>query len=260
MNDEETLRQAELRHVENATHWAGIIDRAESEARAVSPPRPCDYKRWTEAIARACGKDAVWLGSYWIIFGNNAEGLMAYTAMVARPVWPEEHQHLVEFSLRFLEADVMLFRSGYAKKNLLQRSRQARLSDDHKARLRQLVRRTLLQGTGMDEFREYCRMAVKLSPLGFEGELKEWAAQAYLTTEIPGIELIKIITQLDEKACERWVTRTRNRGARYYAVRSDLSLPLVKVADLPVENKLWRSAWLMLQHLRRCGVIAEEAE
>ncbi len=92
----------------------------------------------------------------------------------AQPRWPEGRQDLIEWALTFLEADVMLFRSGYAKKNLLTRLRQSPLQPNDVARIEALVRRAVTQGTGVEEQRGYRRIAARLVYENHAPNLRSW--------------------------------------------------------------------------------------
>jgi len=84
--------------------------------------------------------------------------------------WPPEHAHLVEFALTFLEEDPMWSGSGYTKKALARRLKQAKLTESDIARLLPILQRAVIRGTGLEEFKPLCRLAQKVRPPG----LWEW--------------------------------------------------------------------------------------
>ena len=93
---------------------------------------------------------------------DRAIKLILFADKVSAPGWPKEHGHLTDFALRFLEADVMLFRSGYVKRHLLCRLRQARLDLSQAERAVSLVKRAVTDGSGLEEHREFRRLAARI--------------------------------------------------------------------------------------------------
>ena len=109
----------------DAEFWIGFIDQALPLVGEANPDRPCEYSRWTAALDKAREAIERWPQSGEYDWPDNPNpprlptDLMSFARGVSKPGWPDDHAHLVEFSLRFLEADVMLFRSGYLKRHLL---------------------------------------------------------------------------------------------------------------------------------------------
>lgn len=238
--------------VEEVTNWIGVIDRALPLAKAEQPPRPCHYGPWAAALLKLEKIDAEWpkLGRHYYDAGPSS--LMACAHRVSRPGWPDEHAHLVEFALRFLEADVMLMSSGYAKRHLLRRLRQASLTTDQTGRAIALVKRAVTDGTGLEEFREFCRLATRLITDDLHAWLSETAEGAYITiSDIDGEDLARI--ELFDTATRRKVTRYGFNLRPNYAFRSDFSLPVIKTSELTETNKTRKNAWRMLRHIERVG-------
>lgn len=88
--------------------------------------------------------------------------LMWVTEAVMRPSWPPQHRHLIDFALTFIEADVILFRSGYAKRHLAKRLQQVDLTDNDVARLSGVFQTRVNEGVGLEEFRAYAKLAAHL--------------------------------------------------------------------------------------------------
>ena len=113
---------------EQSRFWIDVLETALPLAGDPDPARPCAYGRWQKALDEAMRGVTSWpqTGEYdWPDADAPppipALSLMPFAWHVARASWPPEHGHLVDFTLRFLEADVMLFRSGYLKKHLLKK-------------------------------------------------------------------------------------------------------------------------------------------
>lgn len=68
----------------------------------------------------------------------------------------------------------MYFRSGYTKKNLLRRLKQAPLSEAHIERVDGLIRRAVVHGFGSDEYRNLCKLAARLVCEGALRDLPAW--------------------------------------------------------------------------------------
>lgn len=167
-----------------ADRHIALLREAGQVARTIPPRRPCDYRPWTDALDFVTGGPAPRLRprSAWRSFLDprdehgrrfieEASALLAFSEDAATGGgWPPEHAHLVEFALTFLEEDPMWFRSGYTKKALARRLKQARLTESDIARLLPIMQRAVTQGTGLEEFKPLCRLAQKVRPPG----LWEW--------------------------------------------------------------------------------------
>ena len=112
---------------------------------------------------------------------------MDFAEDIAQPGWPEPRSALIDFALTFLEADVMLFRSGYAKRHLARRLGQAPLTAADVARIEAVLRRATAGGAGLEEFRAYADLAARLVAEarlpGFEDWLVGRAEGAILTAD-----------------------------------------------------------------------------
>lgn len=86
----------------------------------------------------------------------------------------EGDRETIDDVLLFLEVDPWFFRSGYLKELLLDNLRQAPLTADDKARLREVILH-VAGGKNRREFKRYCSLAVKVTTDEFEGELEKQA-------------------------------------------------------------------------------------
>lgn len=143
---------------EVATRCIRLLREAGRVARMVPKRRPCDYVPWCIGVDEATERLHVS-----VLLGFSADAATAGG-------WPPEHAHLVEFALTFLEEDPMWSRSGYTKKALACRLKQAMLTESDIARLLPILQRAVTQGTGLEEFKPLCRLAQKVRPAG----LWEW--------------------------------------------------------------------------------------
>jgi hypothetical protein len=137
--------------------------------------------------------------------------LMGIAQDVAQPGWPEARSDLIEFALAFLEADVMLFRSGYTKRHLIKRLQQSPLSDAEISRVDVLLRRAVLQGTGLEEARAFRRLAARLCVQGYLPDLAEWLREqshgAIVTFGRLGYRILEGFSEQDQV---RLISRTGN--------------------------------------------------
>ena len=160
--------------------WTDVLREA---AEIVEPGvRPCDYRPWVAAIGEAGQRhglaahqaDLAPKTSFASRFRNFMED-------VSLPAWPEPRRDLIEFALALLEADVMLFRSGYAKKNLIQRLKQSPLTDGDIIRIERMLRRAVIGGTGLEEYRAWCNLAAHLVAAGHAKDRALHARSGQLT-------------------------------------------------------------------------------
>jgi len=101
---------------------------------------------------------------------------MDFASDVAQPGWPGPRPDLIAFALAFLEADVMLFRSGYVKRHLIKRLQQSPLTSDDITRIDALLRRAVTRGSSLEEFKGYRILAAHLVVNGALYNLTSWLA------------------------------------------------------------------------------------
>ncbi len=173
---------------------------------------------------------------------------MTFAHTISRQKWPENSAHLVDFSLRFLEADVMLFESGYAKRRLLKRLRQAKLDLTQSKRVKALVRIAVIKGTGREEFKELCRLATKVLDASLHDWLTEQAEGAYITAnDFTGDDIVNL-EQLD-RASQRKLMRYGWNLQPNYAIRPGMNFPIIKTSEFTEQTLSSRNAWRMLRHI-----------
>jgi len=146
--------------------WTGVFREATDEVGTGG--RPCDYEPWKKAIAEVGQRHGFDPDTF---ISSRA---LTFIADVSMPAWPEPRRDLIEFALVVLEADVMLFRTGYAKRHLIKRLQQAPLMQTDIARLDVMLRRAVTRGTGLEEYRAWCRLAAHLVDQGYLGDLPAW--------------------------------------------------------------------------------------
>lgn len=146
--------------------WTGVFREAADEI--VPGETPCDYGPWRKAIGEVGLRHGFEPNSF---ISSRA---LNFIADVSMPAWPEPRRDLIEFALVVLEADVMLFRTGYAKRHLIKRLQQAPLTQTDIARLDVMLRRAVTRGTGPEEFRAWCKLAADFVDEGHLGDLPAW--------------------------------------------------------------------------------------
>ena len=213
--------------------WSGLLD-------AYSPLPPCD------GIAP---HDPAPLSAR----------LMRFTQDAAKPCWPEQRNDLIEFALAFLEADVMLFRSGYTKRHLIKRLQQSRPSPEHIVRIDRLLRRAVINGTGREEFRAYRRLAAHLVAKGMLRDLPTWLAEnargAILTLDKADTDMIADMTSktaMSEAGRDRIMKRTFFGRSKWGVRFPDLSAAVragTRANDEAAQIK--NNAYLMLRSVQR---------
>ena len=151
--------------------WTGILREAAEEIELGASP--CDYAPWKKAIGevglRHGFKSYPQESSTFIV--SRARNFIEDVSM---PAWPEPRRDLIEFALVVLETDVMLFRTGYAKRHLIKRLQHAPLAKKDIARLDVMLRRTVTRGTGLEEYRAWCKLAAYFVDEGYLGGLPAW--------------------------------------------------------------------------------------
>lgn len=162
--------------------WRQIMSLARPMIR--SSRRPCDYHPWSNVLKELCEKPR-FVGKLPPDMPYPDMALQHLAEDIAQPGWPEPRRDLIEFALTYLEADVMLFRSGYAKRHLIKRLQQSPLTDGDVSRIRVLLERAVTDGTGLEEARAYRKLAAHLVVAdrlpGFDEWLAERAEGAILT-------------------------------------------------------------------------------
>lgn len=116
-------------------------------------------------------------------------GLITLSKDIAQPGWPDPRRDLIDFALTYLEADVMLFRSGYTKKNLIRRVQQSPLTREDTARVDAVLRRAVMDGTGLEEFRAYCRLAGHMVAHDHLPDLANWLEEAAIGAVVDRVDL-----------------------------------------------------------------------
>jgi len=183
--------------------------------------------------------------------------LLNIASDIAQPGWAEPRDDLIEFALVYLEADVMLFRSGYTKRHLIKRLQQSPLSKRHVARIDALLRRAVCDGTGVEEFRAYRKIAAHLVLEDRLPDLEDWLEEqadgAILTLDrADGALLADLRSRLSEELRALvWKTRLFGRS-RWGVVYPQLSE--VVPAGKQIEESAQRvkfNAYLMLSFIDR---------
>lgn len=138
-----------------------------------SGDRPCSYEPWKAAL-KEYSRTPPYIGELPDDWDWLPSKLMNFARDIAQPGWPEPRLDLIEFAIAFLEADVMLFNSGYIKRHLIKRLQQSLLSEEHVSRIDVLLRRASTQGTGLEEARAFRKLAAHLYVHGHVPDLVEW--------------------------------------------------------------------------------------
>lgn len=248
-------RRLALLTPEATANWIGIIEKASRETAVSERKRPCDYSAWAKALRAPRGpKSEAQDAKRYYYYGNGgfADELMSFASDASLPGWPLDHAHLVDFALCFLEADVMLFRSGYTKRHLLRRLRQAKLNDVHKKRAVDLIKRAVVNGSGLEEFREFKRLTLLVANEDLRIWLEKSSEGAFLTVNDMHHDVLEW--------CEKFDDRTWQKLGRFgfslqptYAFAAEAPHTIVKTKDLTEDNRIKKNAWHILDHLKRYG-------
>jgi hypothetical protein len=224
-----------------AEHWTSILRRAGAIARTIRSERPCNYGPWQTAL-RQSGVD--WMD------------LATFASNVCGPPWPDDCADLSEFALTFLEEDPMLFRSGYTKRHFAKRLGQQPMKPSQIARLHTVLRRAVLEGAGLEEFRAYCKLAARLQPDGLQDWLAEQATDVRLSLshDIDGASISTVRAQFSaaDMALAYGLAVWPRKPA--YALGHDLQPPLYPMTHADWANPANKSrvnAWRMLRAMRR---------
>ena len=252
----DTPRRLAALNRENAAYWTGVVRRAAPHTAEADAPRPCHYGPWSAALLKIERVDREWksLERYYhhgqdAVASDLIGGLMSFVYDAMCPGWPDDHAHLVEFALTFLEADVMLFRSGYYKRHLLRRLRQAELTPEQAERAAALVKQAVNRGTGLEEFREVARLARRLET----EDLREWLSQraegAYLTmNDLDAEDREEFYRFADETLMRKMLRHDRNYRFQNL-ISGDLSPPPIALADVPDDNRVRKNARKISRYL-----------
>lgn len=220
--------------------FGDILRRAGRIARATTPQRPCSYAPWLAAFGQV----------------NLAPGVMEGLIRDAcRPPWPVNATEVIDFALTVLEEDPMFHGSGYAKRHLVNRLRQQPLSASQIARVDAALRRTVLHGTGLEEFRALCKLAATLRPDGLQDWLEETAKGALLSLFDTGNEeSFRFLARLDADKLDRLTAHHWAEKPKWALVATDPDLPLRKMTPRDWDDpavKTRRNAWRMAAAIRR---------
>jgi hypothetical protein len=234
--------------------WTGVFREAADEVGTGGSP--CDYTPWKKAI-----------GEVGLRHGFKSYPRDPSTCIISRagnviedvsmPAWPEPRRDLIEFALVVLEADVMLFRTGYAKRHLIKRLQQAPLTRADIARLDVMLRRAVTRGSGLEEYRAWCKLAAYFVDAGHLGDLPAWlypqAKGAFLNYGMADGRLARQFRNagLSEAEILKLI------GGVWRPASNAISWPnfseIVRVNgnfNTP-EQQLKRNAWRMLDHIIR---------
>lgn len=233
---------------EAAAHWTGVIDRAEPFVRAKPATRPCDYGPWEEGLLELGKLEADWPHAGRYTYGIGVGGLMEFADFVSSTSWPADHCGLVDFALRFLEADVMLFRSGYTKRHLLRRLRRAELDQTQQERCVELIKRAVTTGSGLEEFREFKRLATCVGDDFLRVWLQSMAEGAFLTVDdFKGADYFDVFGRLHEAGKYSYAAWFQSPTDPRKMDVSSLDVVNKKPAG---DNRSKRNAWQILYHIQ----------
>lgn len=218
---------------------------------------PCDYAPWIKAIGEAGRRHGFVAHPADLVPSTSvASRLRNFIEDVSLPAWPDPRRDLIEFALSVLEADVMLFRSGYAKRHLLKRLTQSPLTDADIARIEPMLRRAVTSGTGLEEYRAFCKLAAHLVAEGHLRDLSGWlcrhAEGAYLNYSMADGRLARQFWRagLPDTEMKRLVGGVRRSS---HAIAWPDFSQVVEIAD-PLDGdkqRIKRNAWRMLDHILR---------
>lgn len=245
--DEENERAWRIKTLrpEAAAFWVDILDQAEPIARHAPRTSVCDYAPWTTALRQIASGHA-----YWTDEPVYEMRLMAFAKCVARADWPSEHDHLIEFTLKFLEADVMKFSSGYTKKLLLKRLKHAAFDGVQLKRVHALLKRAVTDGTGLEEYREFCRLAARVMTDDLHEWLEKTAAGVLVAIDDRyGPGSFYWYEKLGDEIFKKYGTLLYGRA--WVLVEVEPPHSLVKIDDVPEHNDVKLNAWRMLMHIKR---------
>lgn len=259
-SEEKSRRNAANRATRlNPTRVAEFTSLVTDVARTVGAgERPCSYAPWQAAL-NDHSRVHPNIGNLPDEYHPLPTNLMSFAADVAQPAWPEPRTDLIEFALAFLEADVMLFRSGYAKQHLIKRLQQSDLSKNQTSRVETLLRRAITQGTGPQEFRAFCKLAAHLHSRGqlpeFDKWLKDQSEGAILTLDRAKGDLASKImasAELSEQDRNRALSSSFFGRSKWGIIYPNLTevVPAGQLHNEP-SQQIKYSAYLMLEAIQK---------
>lgn len=235
-------------------HWTNLVHRC----APIVPRgrRPCAYGPW-EGVLAEVSRRPPFVGAPAPGPLSLATRLMWSYGDLARPGWPPARSDFIAAALVFLEADVMLFGSGYTKRHLITRLRQPPLTPAHIARCDASLRRAVVEGTGLEEHRAYRKLAARMVCEGALPDLSDWleaqAKGALLTWDRAGGEMIKALhgAQLTRQDRARLHQISFCAGARWGVVypAMDCVMPARQTRGT-LQGKRSFSAYLMLETIK----------
>lgn len=180
--------------------WTAV--RVEAAQLVEAERAPCDDDPWIKSIRDVGEKHG---------FQAHPDDLVPQTSIAFRlcnfiedvslPSWPEPRRDLIEFAFAVLDSDVMLFRSVYAKRHMIMRLKQSELTDGDIQRSYKMLRRAVTLGTGLEEYRAWCKLAAHLVANGHLSDLAAWlypqANGAYLNNSMADGRLAQQFSRAD---------------------------------------------------------------
>ncbi len=121
---------------------------------------------------------------------------MQLAVRISKPGWINQTDRKTEFALCFLETDLMLRRTGYLKRHMINRISEVALKPEQTERAVALLYKSVLQVTGREEFRAYCKLAARLCPPGLQAMLLELSKTVKLAPKDVQRQLRKVTRQL----------------------------------------------------------------
>ncbi len=219
---------------------------------------PCDYAPWIKAIGQIGPSHGIHPHpDDHVPETSVASYLRNFLEDVSLPAWPEPRKDLIEFALVALEVDVMLFRSGYAKRHLLHRLKQATLAEGDIERLGAMLRRSVTNGTGLEDYRGWCKLAAHLVANGHLGNLPAWlfpqAKGAFLNYSIADGRVAQQFWKADlSDADMKKLLGGVWRASRYAVAWPDFGKVIDTGGAIDTdEQRVKRNAWRMLDQIVR---------
>jgi hypothetical protein len=230
-NERDRVARAERLSVEAVQFWTEKVNLA--AAHVLPGQSLCATGPWS-AVLDDVLKDPPFIGKPgW----RPAPYFTFFEALVdiAQPGWPEPRADLIQFALAVLEADVMLFRSGYAKRHLIRRLQQSPLADADVLRVQALLERAVLQGTGLEEARAYRKLAAHLAVAGrlpgFEDWLEAQAEGAVLTLSDAHWPIMDWLEDKEDKVAQMF-SRVADYGEHTFGLTYPAMDQMVPAGDL----------------------------
>ena len=235
--------------------WTAVLVEA---AKQVEPGRaPCDYDPWFKAIGEVGLRHGFQAHPRDLVPETSiASRLRNFIEDVSLPAWPEPRRDLIEFALVVLETDVMLFRSGYAKRHMIMRLKQSDLTDGDIHRIDKMLRRAVILGTGLEEYRTWCKLAAHLVAVGQLGELpaglSPQAKGAFLNYSMADGHLAQQFFKADLSDVDMRKLVGIIRRSRHAIAWPDFRKVVDTKGEIEsAEQRVRRNAWRMLDHILR---------